>query len=204
MKKHKLHKIAPLLSKIPRKKDEFKVPQDYFDSIEDLVLSNISVKNFHSNSASSFKTPENYFDSIENVIITKLKAEAIQNINDDSIPENYFDSVENNVLTKITSQRKTRSLKRIARITAPIAIAASLLLIFVVNSTSETTSLDSLATSEIEQLIDYGLIDIDTESLTFAFSDIDFSSNNLDAIISDDEVLNYLYEEDLESIIYEN
>jgi len=40
--------------------------------------------------------------------------------------------------------------------------------------------------------------------LAIAFSDIDFSTDNLSATISDNEVLNYLYEEDLETIIYEN
>ena len=154
--------------------------------------------------SSGFKTPENYFDIIENEVITKLKAKVLQNKKADNIPSNYFDTVENNVLGKIKSQRKIITLKRVAKIVIPVAIAASLLLIFILNSIPKTTSFDSLATSEIEQLIENGFVDIDTETLAIAFSDINFSTDNLGATISDNEVLNYLYDEDLESIIYEN
>ncbi len=204
MKKFKLHKIAPLLSEILRKKGGFEVPENYFDSLEDDVLSKITVENFKIKPSSGFKTPENYLDSIENEVISKLKAEVLQNKKTDNIPPNYFDTVETNVFDKINSERKIITLKRAAKIVAPIAIAASLLIIFILNSTPKTTSFDSLDIAEIEQLIENGFVDIDTETLVIAFSDIDFSTDNLGATISDDEVLNYLYEEDLESIIYEN
>ena len=204
MKKHKLHKTTILLNEIPREKGGFEVPKNYFESLEDGVLSKIIEENFQIKSSSGFKTPENYLDSVENEVITKLKSEVLQNKKADNIPPNYFNSVENNVLNKINSERKIITLKRVTKIVAPIAIAASLLLVFMLNSTPKTTNFNSLDIAEIEQLIENGFVDIDTESLAIAFSDIDFSTDNLSATISDDEVLNYLYEEDLESIIYEN
>lgn len=52
----------------------FKVPKDYFETLEDSIMSNISLDNQVSKIKSSgFKTPKNYFDTIEDDIFSKLE-----------------------------------------------------------------------------------------------------------------------------------
>lgn len=174
MKKNKLHKLAPLLSKI-------------------------TLKN------SAFEIPENYFDSVNDVIIAKLKAEALQNNKNDTIPKPYFDSIEDVVLNKIKSKSRVFSLKNnIIKYAAPLAIAASLLFLIILNNSNNTITFDSIATSDIEASIEDGLIDIDAENLATIFSDIELDDSDLMASLSDDEVLDYLSNEDLDEIMYEN
>ena len=76
--------------------------------------------------------------------------------------------------------------------------------IFVLKKNQKTVTFDSLATTEIEQFVESGLIDINIENLAIAFSDIEFPTKNITTSISDEEVLAYLTIEDLETIIYED
>ncbi len=176
MNKKELHKIAPKLSEISLHKTGFEIP-------------------------------ENYFDSLEDIVIAKLKAEALQNNveNAAEITDNYFSSVEDTISAKIKSNSKVISLKnKFTRIAAPLAIAASLLLIFMLNNNSQNITFDSLASSDIENWIDNGGIDIDAYSIASIYPEIELTNDMYSDTLSDDEVLDYLYEEDLEDIIYEN
>lgn len=206
MKRKDIHKIAPKLSEISFKKIGFKIPENYFNSVEDTVIAELkSEKLLNKVNKEAFKTPQNYFDSIEDIIITKLKAEAIQNNKETTIPENYFQTIEDNVLTKIKTTPRVISLKsRFIKFTAPIAIAASLLLIFTLNTNQNSITFDSLAVKDIESWIDNGNIDIDALSMESIYSDIEINSDMYSASLSDDEVLEYLSDEDLEEIIYKN
>ena len=116
----------------------------------------------------------------------------------------YFDTIEDRVLNKVKAPKAVFSIKIFTTYIAPIAIAASLLLIFILNTNQKTITFDSLATSEIEQFIDNGFVDINSESLALAFSSVEIPTNIMSATISEEEVLDYLYTEDLEAIIYEN
>ena len=205
MKKNKLHKIAPLLSKITLKNSAFDIPANYFDSIEDDVSAKIKSQELKKMSTDQiFETPEYYFDTIDDVIIAKLKAEALQNSNSDTIPTPYFDSIEDAVFNKIKTKSRVISLKNnIIKYAAPLAIAASLLLLIILNNSNNSITFDSIATSDIEALIEDGLIDIDAENLATIFSDIELNDSDLVASLSDDEVLEYLSNEDLDEIMYE-
>ena len=109
MKKEKLHIIAPILSEISLKKNAFKVPDNYFNTIEDDVVATINLQNLLSkNSTSNFKAPNNYFDTIEEITITKLKAEVIQTKEKSQLPDGYFDTFEDLVLTKIKKRLEDR------------------------------------------------------------------------------------------------
>jgi len=187
------------------KKNAFKVPDNYFSTIEDDVVATINLKNLLSiNSTSNFIAPNDYFYTIEEITITKLKAEVIQTKEKSQLYDGYFDTIEDLVLTKIKKNKKVISIKRIAKYFAPLAIAASLLLIFVLKTNQKTVTFDSLATTEIEQFVESGLIDINIENLAIAFSDVEFPTKNITTSISDEEVLAYLTIEDLETIIYED
>jgi len=205
MGKNKLHITAPILSEISIKGTGFEIPQNYFDTVEENVNSELSLqKHYPKDAASAFKLPENYFEEIEDVIFTKIKAKQIKNKDSFELPDHYFNTIEDRVLNKIKTPKTVISIKRITKYLAPIAIAASLLLIFILNTNQKTITFDSLATSEIEQFIDNGFVDIDSESLALAFSTVEISTDNISSPISEDEVLDYLYTEDLEAIIYEN
>ncbi|NMH86692.1 hypothetical protein [Flavivirga algicola] len=61
MKQNKLHNI---------KKTGFKVPKDYFDTLEDALLSDIKLK--EASNDSGFKLPEGYFDTLEDKVMEKV------------------------------------------------------------------------------------------------------------------------------------
>lgn len=206
MDKKELHKIAPLLSEIPLNKSPFEVPKKYFDMVEDVVLSNLKAETIQSNkSKKTFKTPNNYFDAIENSVISKLKAESIHGENDNKVPDNYFDSIEDKVLDKIKTSEKGKVIKtRFLKYVAPLAIAASLLLIFILNNNSNSVTFDSLTFTEIEDWIDEGSIDIDEFNISALYSEVELNNEINSTLLSDDEVLNYLYDEDLNEIIFDN
>lgn len=206
MKKETLHKIAPKLSEISPNNTGFVVPENYFGLIEDEVLAKYLVENIkYKQKDNAFKTPENYFDTVEDLVLTKLKAEALQNDEKTVISKNYFDSIEDTVLNKIKSKTKVFSIRRsITKYIAPIAIAASLLLILILNNNSEAPTFDSIATTEIENWIYNGNVDIDALSIASIYTDIELDIDNFSASLSDDEVLEYLNNEDLDELIYEN
>ncbi len=62
MKKENLHNI---------KQSGFKTPDNYFNTIEDQIMSQISLEKIDKNSG--FKVPDNYFDTIEDNILSKTK-----------------------------------------------------------------------------------------------------------------------------------
>lgn len=61
MNKNNLHNI---------KKPGFNVPKDYFNNLEDLILSEVKLK--ETLSTSGFKTPKGYFETLEGVVIEKV------------------------------------------------------------------------------------------------------------------------------------
>lgn len=205
MTKKDLNNIAPILSKITSKGSGFQVPENYFDSIEDDVMAEIKSKNLtKQTNAANFKTPNNYFDSLEDLVITKLKAETFKTDENTVIPKNYFDNLEENVLSKLKPKSKIITLKKIAKYVAPLAIAASFLLIFILNNNSQNISFESIASSEIEEFIENGSINFDAESLTLVFPDIELDDTDFISSISDSAVLDYLNENEIEELFYEN
>ncbi|GAA3654183.1 hypothetical protein [Flavivirga jejuensis] len=61
MKQKKLHNI---------KETGFKVPDNYFNNLEDVILSHAKLKKMSSDSG--FKLPDDYFDTLEDSIIKKV------------------------------------------------------------------------------------------------------------------------------------
>lgn len=207
MKTKKLHKIAPTLSSISNKGTGFQIPKNYFESIEDSVLGAISEKKLPiSNNIENFKIPENYFETVEDDVFKKLNFKFLQNKNNE-IPENYFETFEDKVFVKLAKKQKVITLKNnVLKYTASIAIAASLTLIFILNTNNNTSKItfESLETSDIEQLVQSGLIDVNTITLSSAFPDFNIDNSINNSIISDEDLLNYLGSENLESLLLEN
>ena len=206
MKKNELHKIAPKLSEISPVFSGFKIPDNYFDTIEDAVLGEITLAKFKSlKNKKEFKTPPNYFKSVEDIIVTKLKSEVIQHKNNKEIPKDYFISFENTILNKLNRNSKIVSKrKKIIKIITPLAIAASLLLIFVLKTNSSTISFNTVTTTEIETWINEGYIDINEFNIASIYDEIEIETDFNSLLLTDDEVLDYLYDENIDDTIFEN
>lgn len=178
MKPKKLHKTAPLLSEISLKENPFNIPENYFETIEDGVLAELYAEKLEKTfTKNNFKTPTNYFEN------------------------------EDELLIKLPTEKSTSKVfsKKVIQLITSISIAASIGLFFYFQNTqNETVTIDSIATSDIEQSINAGLIDINQVTLAQAFPDIDLSTNDNTLSISDSELQEYLHGENIETIIYEN
>lgn len=195
--------MAPTLSKIAHKKHGFNVPDTYFNTIEDGVFAEINASKINT-SKTIYKTPATYFDTIENLVVTKLKAQTFQKEALNSIPEGYFETLEDKVLNKIKDTSKVITLKNSLKYVVPIAIAASFLIVFMLNNTTNTVTFDNLATSEIEEFINNGSLYYDAESLATVFPEVTVEDTNYITSLSDTDVVNYLNENDLEALLLEN
>lgn len=193
--------------KLPKKSEVntgFKIPVDYFKNTENEVVSKLTTEKF--SKENNFEIPQDYFSNIEDVVLGKLKAEAIQNNKMDNIPDNYFDTLENRVFAKLNKEKKPKviSLKSISKLVAPIAIAASLLLFIYLNTTSKSFTMDSLSTASIENYFENDQADLNILSIASLYTEDELNEETLTSDITNTEVENYLSEEDLENIIYEN
>lgn len=171
MTQEEFKNIAPKLSELKSIKTGFEVPRGYFDSIEEKVFSKIDFKN---------KSPND-------------------------IPEGYFDTIENRVFEKIKNEEtKVISLKsRFAKIVAPMAIAASILLLITLQlfNTNKEDLFASLEISEIETWINNGDLNLSTFEITSVYSDANFENIELYDSYTEDDLLEYLNDVDLESLI---
>ena len=202
MNKIEVHKMAPTLSKIASNHG-FNVPDTYFNTVEDGVFAEINASKINTDKT-IYKTPDTYFESIEDLVVTKIKVGIFQKETSRSVPESYFETLEDTVFNRIKETSKVSTLKKLSKYVAPIAIAASFLIIFILNSTSNNITFETLATSEIEEFIENGNINYDAESLASIFPEVTLEETNYISALSDSDVLNYLNENDLETLIIEN
>jgi len=153
-----------------------------------------------------FEIPNGYFDSVEDIVLAKLKAEAMNKVNSSSVPDGYFETFEETVISEIkTSKPKVISLKsRVVKIMAPIAITASLLLVFILSSDNQLYTFEDLTSSDIEQWIENEDITFDEIELALVIEDSDLSGFEHSSKYSDEELLEYLNESDLELLNFED
>ena len=151
----------------------------------------------------SFQVPEDYFNNLEDVVLAKLKAEVIYKNETSEIPKDYFDTIETDVFQKIKPKIKVISLRsRILKIATPIAVAASIILTVVLTNNSNSVTFDSLTNADIENWIEQEIIN-ETE-IASIFLDEELTDFYLETDISDNDMLDYLNENEIENLIYEN
>jgi hypothetical protein len=156
------------LKKRTQNEDGFSVPENYFDGVEDNVLSKMTDKDFPKDIA--FITPDTYFNTFDEKLFAKID----------------FPKKEAKVISL-----KSRILKLI-----PAAAAASILLFIGLNysSTNEEISFETISSEELE----LWFIDSNSEEGSrdlLEFVDADFTENDIiedDTSINDDDILEYL------------
>jgi len=180
----------------------FKTPKGYFKDVEDSVLVKISLGEFPKKEG--FDIPAGYFDNVENNIFDRITVDTNSKKQSLNVPTGYFDTLEDRVFEKIQKETiqkpKVINLKsRLIKVLAPVSIAASLLLVFVLNYNNETPfSFENVAASDIEQWIEDDLISLDSYQIAEVYNDValedEFSDDDL-------EVLDYINGTDIESVL---
>ena len=164
MNTNKLHNI---------KDTGFKVPKDYFGSLEDAILTDLKLK--EKAPESGYKVPDNYFDSLEHKITNAL------------VPEKEVKVI------KLFTWRKAAYVS---------AVAASLILMFNIffNNTNNVT-IDNIETASIENYILNE--DLETSEMASFFTDDDLSDVQLiNDGYSSETLENYIFDNlEIEDII---
>ena len=158
----------------------FKVPQTYFQNLEDQIMGNIKLN------------------------------EALQNLDDTGFkaPKGYFDALENDVLAKVTEKKnpKVISLFNKQNLIYISGVAAAILIMFNVFWNNTETSIDSIDIELVENyIIDQGINTYEIASLlSDNDDDINLDIELFDETFNDDSLEDYLFENvDLEDFIDE-
>ena len=199
MKKKKLKHIKST-------KNSFKVPQGYFETIEDAVFAKLAAEKLPKKEG--FLVPDTYFETIEDGVLKKIQEEKKQSQTGFSVPTTYLETIEDTVFTRLTEENTIRQSKVISLKTIilkrviPLAAAASLALFMIIKYTSQpTVDFESIASAEIEQWIDEDLVTFDTYEIAEVYNDIDLDDTT---IFEEDELVDYLNGTDVESLLLEN
>ena len=189
---------------LKQKGSGFKVPKGYFDALEATVIAELSTEKLPVKEG--FTTPKGYFNTLEDAVFNKLGKEFIKTESFD-IPKDYFDTLEDRIFDRINEERvkesKVISLsERIRKTWIPVAVAASLLLILMINYNNSSTTIDAVAETELDKWIEDDLISLDSYEIAEVFNDIDLSDDS--TFDEDAELLEYLNGTDVESMILEN
>jgi hypothetical protein len=167
MKKNSLNNIS---------KTGFKVPENYFESFEDVLLSELKLKETSANSG--FKVPENYFETIDNKIFKAIETE---------------------------KEVKVINLFSWKKIVYATSIAASMVILFnVLLNKNKPLSIDSIETASIENYILTEELESNEMASLFTntdLSDINFINNNFNPETLENFVLDNL---EIEEIITNN
>jgi len=212
MKKEELHSIAPILADLKFKPEAFKMPQNGLDEVEKAVLSTLYSQKLKdiTGSANPFKVHTTYFNEVEDKVFDKLSS-SNKIKNNLKVPENYFENLEQQVLNKLKSksleqQTKVISLRSsIIKISATVAVAASLALLFILNPFNKTEHItfDSLAISDIESWIENDRLELDAYQIAAVYNEVKLTPKVISTSIDETELESFLRNQDIEVLLYE-
>lgn len=154
-----------------------------------------------------FQTPKGYFESVEDDVFANIISEKFPKLNGFSSPINYLDDVEIDLIKKSKLSDDKKKVKVVPfksfilnRI-IPIVAAASILLILNITFNNNSSNFDSIAASDIEKWINEDLITFDINEIAEVYKDTEIDAQE---IFAEDDLENYLYGTDIESLLYEN
>ncbi|MDP2088090.1 MAG: hypothetical protein Q8J84_01670 [Flavobacteriaceae bacterium] len=206
--------IAPNLAALKLKPEVFKLPDGALDHAENSVLAELLETQLKSKSGNKnpFKVNANYFENFEDSIVDSLKN--LDNITLKTslkVPDNYFENFEQKVLAKLQNTTVEKEVKvislrsRFVKISATVAVAASLVLFFMLNllQQSNDLSFDSLRLSEIEEWINQDNLNLDAYQIASVYTEIKLQPNLLNSTVNEDELENFLNHENIDELLYE-
>lgn len=132
-------------------------------------------KKLHHIKSAGFKTPDHYFESFDTKLKERLtEKELIRNIDASGfkVPENYFDTLNDKVLKQIKEDKPVITLISKRNLYYIAGIAASLILMLNVYFSSETITINDIETASIESYLEDG----------------DFTTYDLAALLTEDEL----------------
>lgn len=170
--------------------------------------------NLHKNK-SGFKVPNQYFENFEKNLLNKLgeidKDQTISELPSQSgfkVPKGYFDSLEDIILSNLKTDAEKRQKgklvslfsKKVIVYTVSIAAMIAIILSISINKKSITPNINSLDVADIQSYIIEGNIEFSTEDIASLLDENqDFDDTFENKSISDEEVLEYLSQEELDN-----
>ncbi|GAB5399861.1 MAG: hypothetical protein Aureis2KO_14460 [Aureisphaera sp.] len=150
-------------------KHGFKVPEDYFEKMEDRVFDALDIKELPEQSG--FGVPEGYFDTLEDEILQKVKVAPKE--------------------TKVIPIGRKRSFWYAASIAACIAFVFAFFNPWI--GEGSTTNPEEPSLAEIEAYIEEGIGSIDSYDLAQVLTDADLDALELETeYLSDESLEEYL------------
>ncbi|MBL4744920.1 MAG: hypothetical protein JKY08_00985 [Flavobacteriaceae bacterium] len=202
---HNKHSL-PFLSTRTRK-NNFETPLDYFKNVEDAVASGIELEKIRLDDPLRFKLPKGALKKLELSVIAKLQSEILykDSPNNTSVPVGYFDSIEDSVLKKLPKKGKLLRFNTVfIKVLGPIAIAASLLLLFTLNTGDKSNAVpfENISNSDIESWVENGDLVFSVEDFTAQVTDVTLELDDFSTIFNDEQALDFLESSSLENILF--
>ncbi|MCK0130900.1 hypothetical protein MWU59_05225 [Flavobacteriaceae bacterium F08102] len=179
-------------------RSNFKLPDDYFNQLEDEVMIKLITYSFPKKSG--FSVPPLYFTKATEPVCEKLFGS--EKRHGFVVPAGYFNRTE--IPTEIQEENTVGKTKVIPlknfflKQFAPIAVAASLALLLFFNYDRVGTNLNNIATADIEQWINEDLISLNDSEILEVFADVELTEEQY---FDDEEVLEYLGNTNVELIL---
>ncbi len=179
----------------------FKTPDNYFENFKSTVCNSKAI-DIEKNEG--FAVPNLYFEKLDAKILSKLDSSEIPKKTGFTTPKNYFENFEINSINISPENKVINLLSNQYKKFISMAVAASLLLFIGINyfaNHQKTINLDDLTANEIENWMDDNLIGLNSYDIAEVYKEIDINNNSL---YFEDEISDYLEEEDLEIMFLEN
>jgi len=102
---------APTLAEMG-KRNPFAVPDGYFESVEEQVLSAVFLDSLkQKTNHNSFEVPQNYFEDLTEQIEMRISLSEMPKAQSFAVPENYFDTLQSRINNKIAAETPKKEAK---------------------------------------------------------------------------------------------
>jgi hypothetical protein len=190
------------------KKSGFKIPNNYFESLEDSIYNALSEDSLtEKNGKSGMQIPDNYFDDIEDRIITSVSEKSLleKTKTGFNVSKDYFKTLEDTIIQKIEIKQQPKVVSLFSRrnLLYVSGIAAAVVILFSLNFSKKTITFENINLELAENyILDQGINSYELASL---LNDEDIDTNNFISLDTyGDDLENYLLENtDIEELIIE-